>query len=199
MSTFVLLSVVFAFFAYIAIIRAILSVPDVTPNVAGWLVWWLVDVVLWWSLWSAGASNAWPMFAMFTVGSTAVIGLTVKKSASLNFITVKFKVEEYVYMGVALVGIVLWQTSANPTFSVVANIIAAVAGGIPTIKKAYLTPETEDALTWWLFFLGGASSVAAISRLTFTDAAAPIAVATLQLAIVIARHFGVQRKISTWV
>jgi hypothetical protein len=134
------------------------------------------------------------MFATFTIGSTIVILLTVRKSAVL-----KFTLAEKVYVAIAILGIILWQVSAdkNPTISIAANIIATVMGGLPTITKSYLDPASEDPLTWKLFALGGTSSVLAISEWTFVAAAAPIAVALLQLAIVVAGNVGKKRKIAS--
>lgn len=191
MSAWGWISLVFSVAANIAVIAAVVKNKDVVPSVASWSVWWLVDALLCMSLFSAGASNAWPMFAAFTAGSTVVIALTIRKSA-----VVKFTKAEMAYVAIALVGVALWRFSAdkNPAFSVGANILAAVMGTIPTISKSYLDPSSEDSFAWLLFFIGGALNVVAIPHLTFVEAAAPVTVATLQLMILLAIYFGSKRK-----
>jgi len=49
---------------------------------------------------------------------------------------------------VACFGIVLWQTTKNPSLALYASIIADFIGMIPTLTKTFRFPETEV----WLFY-----------------------------------------------
>lgn len=50
---------------------------------------------------------------------------------------------------IALAGIVLWQTTSNPTLALYAAIVADATGMIPALIKTYRFPNTEI----WQFYL----------------------------------------------
>lgn len=50
----------------------------------------------------------------------------------------------------AAAGIILWQITSDPVVALVFGILADIAGGIPTVRKAYIAPRTEEALPYML-------------------------------------------------
>ena len=48
------------------------------------------------------------------------------------------------------------------------------AGAVPTIRKAYLAPHTEDRLAWALFIAGNAFNLLAVDRWQFAIAIYPL-------------------------
>src|SRR5260221_8402391 len=51
-------------------------------------------------------------------------------------------------LGIALAGIILWQTTKNPVIALYASIAADFTGMVPTLLKTYHFPKTEI----WTFF-----------------------------------------------
>lgn len=64
---------------------------------------------------------------------------------------------------IALVGIVLWQTSGKPVVGLYASIIADLVGYIPAFVKTYKWPKTED---WKFFAIDTVAAVLSIMALT---------------------------------
>ncbi len=188
--TFTAISIVLSVGAYLPYVRAILTDPKVVPNLAGWVVWLIVDACMAVALWSVGAHSSAMMFMAFTAGSTLVILLSFKKSEG------SFTLTEKIYVGIAILGVILWQVSAdkNPTISVIANVVAMFMGGLPTVKKSFFTPQSEDPLTWSIFFCGGMFNTLAITKFDFVNAGATLFVWGLQSAILIALYLGNRRE-----
>jgi hypothetical protein len=178
---FVWLSAIFSLGAYLPYIKEIIANGSVRPNRASWLVWWVIDAVMVWALWSAKAYHAVPMFAAFTVGTTIVLILSLRKGEG------EFSRFDYLYMIIALIGIILWRVNAesNPAFSVAANMLAATMATIPTFRKSFLNPKSEDPLTWSLFFVGGFFNILSIPTPSFVNSGPTIMVWGLQAGILV--------------
>lgn len=191
-NTLALLSGIISLIAYAPYgLAMIKSKGVVKPNRAGWFVWWLVDVTMLWALYSAHAYTAMPMFAGFTLGSSVILLLSLK-GGDMQFSTL-----DLVCVGIALVGIVVWRIFAieNPEVSVIANVISATMGGIPTIVKSIRNPESEDLLTWQIFATGGLLGILAIPKLTLVHALPPIAIFSLQFGIIVSILIGKKRAV----
>lgn len=70
-----------------------------------------------------------------------------------------FSKMDIVCFGIALVGIVLWQTTKNPSLALYTSILADFVGMTPALVKTYRHPETEI----WTYF--AIDSVAALFSL----------------------------------
>lgn len=184
---FMIISGILSLCAYIPYVYAMIrSGGTVRPNQAGWFVWWLVDAIMVWALYSAGSYNSIPMFAGFTIGSSIVLLLSLRGSER------KFSQLDVACVVVAIIGIVVWRVFAttNPAVSVGANMLALTMGAIPTIKKALLDPKSESALTWRIFLAGGTFSMLAIPAFTFVDVGPALITFLIQFAINLALLIG---------
>lgn len=65
---------------------------------------------------------------------------------------------------VSVVALIIWLSMDNPTVAVIFAVLADLLGGIPTIRKAWRAPQTED---WRFFALSGTNG--AITLLTITS------------------------------
>lgn len=182
------ISAVVTIMAYVPYIRLVLADGSVKPNRASWFVWWVIDASMAWVLYSAQAWSGFLLFAMFTLGTTVVLLLSLRQGEG------EFSRSDWFYMILAVVGIILWQMSSNENISVVANMFAATMGTIPTLKKGYKNPESEDQLTWMIFWLGGLFNVLAITNWSFVEAAPTVVVWLLQWAINLCLIFGKRKK-----
>jgi hypothetical protein len=54
----------------------------------------------------------------------------------------------------ALIGIILWISTKNPLTALYIGVAIEFLGTVPTFKKAYFQPETEDTLAWVIDNIG---------------------------------------------
>lgn len=83
----------------------------------------------------------------------------------------------------ALIGIALWAIFNNPLLSIVANLIATSFAVAPTIKKAYIKPKTETAITYALGALSAALAAFAVGKLDLKLLLLPVYSFIVQLGI----------------
>ncbi len=166
--------------AYFPYAKAILtSKGQVHPNQASWIVWAVVDWSVFFSSIAAGVyQTAW-VFLAFAVGSTFIAILSLRYGDSYWS-----KLDVFCLITSA-VAFVMWKTTNTPETAIFLNIFVAIVGSIPTFTKSWSEPESEDKLTWAIFLVGGVLNVMAIKTFDWKDAAPPIAVALVQMAIVV--------------
>jgi len=176
---FSLISGVFSAGAYVPYILAILKKGStVRPNRASWFAWWVIDVSASTALWAAGAYMALPMFIAFSVGSTFILYLSIKRGEG------GFTPLDLGCIATAVAGVLLWLKSGDPVLAIIALMASAIAATLPTIKKSWLDPESEDLTTWSLFMSGGFFATLAINEANFAAVAPAVNVFFLQFNIV---------------
>ena len=183
-----LLSAVVTLAGYVPYVRLILMDATVKPNRASWFVWWVIDCSMAFVTFSAHEWSAFALFGCFSIGTTTVLALSLKKGEG------QFSRSDMFYVLLALVGIILWRTSDNIDVSIVANMFAATMGTLPTIKKSYHDPESEDQLTWMLFWVGGLLNTLAITNWTFVSAAPTVCIWIMQWGINFGLILGRRKK-----
>jgi hypothetical protein len=180
---FGIFAAIFSAIAYIPYVIAILKTRNrpeseqVRPNRASWAIWWLIDVTVFASSIAAGVyQTAW-VFLSFTVGSTAVVALSIKlgEGGWTSF--------DRFCLFTGLSGLVLWWITNTPQTALFMAAFSATIGTIPTVLKGWKRPKGEDLLTWVLFFIGGLLNVLAIAQWDLTNALPPVNVWILQIFI----------------
>jgi hypothetical protein len=66
-------------------------------------------------------------------------------------------------LSLAAVAIILWITTSKPSFAVYMSVLAGCIGFIPTIRKAYLYPRTENTLSWCMYVAAVGLNVCALT------------------------------------
>jgi predicted dehydrogenase len=85
---------------------------------------------------------------------------------------------------IALVGIGIWYFTSHPLVALVAEIIADVVAGLPTLWKSWRHPESE---IWVSYLVGGSSAVLtilAIHHFTVSAWLFPAAIVAMNFLIV---------------
>jgi hypothetical protein len=77
------------------------------------------------------------------------------------------------FVAVAM-SVVLWAVSGTPLVAMVLCILIDLLGALPTVRKVWSEPESEDKLSWGLFTLANAINLAAIESWTFAGALYPV-------------------------
>ena len=84
-----------------------------------------------------------------------------------------------VCLATVALSLVVWWYFDSPFIALLMNMIVDSTGSIPTIKKVYLHPGSEDKTAWSLFFIGSAMNILAINRWTWGIAFYPVVLLAL--------------------
>lgn len=138
------------------------------PNAATWFIWTLVGTILGASCWTAGAR------ASIGVAVTYAAGPLVTTIVALKYGDRSFSRLDVACLAAALGSLVLWTLSGDPLVAMGLNILIDILGAIPTLRKAWYEPGSEDKLSWGLFAAGNAINLVAIESWTLTGALYPV-------------------------
>ena len=165
-ATFGMLSSVFILVGGIPYINDILK-RQVKPHVLSWLGWGFITAI--------GA------FAMLAEGSTWAVALIFANTVmclmiAFSAMTTKTGVwptgiQDYVFFGAGLLGILLWQILDMPILALICAILADLAFGIPTIIKTFKDPTTETPLPWAMSVVAEIFGLLALQNFVFHEAA----------------------------
>ena len=129
--------------SYIPYFRNIFS-GATKPHAFSWFVWSLLTGIAFAAqLVKEGGAGAW------VTGVTAVACFTI---ACLALVKGKrdFTLFDWIAFVGALLALVLWQLTHNPTLAVMMVCITDILSFMPTIRKGYYKPFEEGALTFSL-------------------------------------------------
>ncbi|MCK6589784.1 MAG: hypothetical protein HUU21_26100 [Polyangiaceae bacterium] len=158
---------VLSLLAFIPYVVSILR-GQTRPNRATWWVWTVCNGILFASYFAAGERrSAWvPM--SYTASSLLVAILSLKRGeGGLS----RFD------RGCALssaVGLVLWGVSGSPLTALAINIGVDFAGALPTLRKTYLDPKSENLSAWALFLAANLVNLFAVEAWASPSVALPI-------------------------
>lgn len=138
------------------------------PNRATWWIWTTNGLILLASYYATGAeSTVWVAVGYF-VGSllTAVLALRYGEGGWSPF-------DRSCLLGAAL-GLLFWWMFNSSIVALVTTLFVDFAGALPTIRKAYRAPETEDRVAWALFISGNTVNLFAVEAWSFGIAVYPV-------------------------
>lgn len=95
---------------------------------------------------------------------------------------------------VSVAALVIWLSLDNPTLAVVFAVLADFMGGVPTLRKAWTDPRTEDPSVFALSALNGAITVLTIDHWNAATWAFPVyivAIGTVLSSVVLVRGRGI--------
>lgn len=163
---------IFSLAAYAPYIVAILR-GKTKPNRASWVIWVLTSGGIFFSSLASGASDTLWMPGCYMVCSSVIVLLSLKygEDGWTSF--------DLRCLIAATIGLVLWGIFDTPLIAIIIGTSVDVVGALPTIRKSYHKPESEDELAWALFFLGSVANVLAIKEWSFVIALYPIVMVAL--------------------
>jgi len=142
----------------------------VQPHVLSWLGWAFIT--------GLGAS------AMFAEGSTwavaillanTILCLTIAGYSIIRKVGVwSTSIYDYIFFGLGILGLVLWQVLDIPLIALICAIVADFSFGVPTIIKTYKDPSTETSFVWVTAAISGLLSLFAIQSFSFHEVAYPL-------------------------
>lgn len=127
--------------SYIPYIRSIVQ-GKTKPERATRAIWAVVAIVIFLSYVASGArETAWVAF-MYAIFNIIILILSFKYGVGGSN-----KLDIICLLG-ATIGVFLWIVTKNPLTAFYASIFVEILGFIPTLKKTYLYPKTENTLAW---------------------------------------------------
>lgn len=159
---------VIAFVAYIVYVVSILRGKS-KPNRATWWIWAFMGLVVGLSYYASGAENTiWVPVVEF-LGPFMIALLSIKYGEG----GIKDKTDLLCMFG-AIISIILWIIFKNPVIALVTNLAVDSFAVIPTIKKSFNRPQTEDFWAWLGTGIADALNVVAVEKFTFAILLYPI-------------------------
>ncbi|MDD5171877.1 MAG: hypothetical protein PHF60_02460 [Candidatus ainarchaeum sp.] len=179
---------VIAIAAYIPYIRSIFR-GRTRPNRATWLIWAVLGFIICASYWSVGARN--------TFWFTLPVGTVVIALLSIKYGVGGWTPFDRLCLLGAASGLLLWWVSGIPFSALIVGILIDIIGYLPTMKKIWHDPASEDRLTWTMFFVASVLSLFALETWVFEIAILPIYVVLFNgamLALILVPRQNRQRK-----
>ncbi len=156
-----------AIVSYYPYIKGILN-GKTKPHRATFLIWTFIGIVEFISYLASGGGVASALIITYTIGTAVIFVMSLKSgvggTSTLDIICL---------LG-ALAGVLGWMATKNPHFALACSILAGTFGYLPTLKKAYLTPETENTAHWALCALAAVLNLFALSSWSLFAASAPV-------------------------
>jgi len=128
------------------------------PERASWCIFALLGIIAVVSQLAAGAT--------WSVGFTVIDSLagTIIFVLSFRYGVAGWTRRDQTALGVATVGVVLALITRNPLYSVAGVVLADGSGMVLTLRKAYLDPDSETAVSWFLSGIGGFAAALTVNR-----------------------------------
>lgn len=159
--------------ALIAILATLPYILDVVkgntrPNLVTWGTWSLLNLI---TAIAAFADGSWQA-AVFAsaIGSCTVIVAILSLSKGVK----KYTAFDVVCQVLALLAIVAWQVTSDPSWAIVFTIAGSFIASLPTVRHAWFKPKEE---TWQYFAVDAFAaflSILSVSNVTFSSAGFPI-------------------------
>jgi len=137
------------------------------PNRATWIIWAIVTIIIAVSYAESGATSTLWVAIVNAAMSVCVALLSLKYGVG------GWTPFDRACLFASLASLALWQLSGSPLTALGINVLVDAIGALPTIRKAYYEPETEDRLTWVLYLIGYTVNLAAVDAWNLAIAAYP--------------------------
>jgi hypothetical protein len=169
---------VFCFLYFVPYIISILK-GKTRPNRASWWIWVTLGVFL-----CIFYDNSEPGTTLWALAAP-VIGQLIIAILSLKYGEGGWsRFDRFCLAGAGISLILRWQS--NSDFAAMIFLIAIdILAALPTIKKSYLEPETEDLLTWSLYSIGSLLNLFTINIWSIEKATWPLYVFFVNTIIVV--------------
>lgn len=145
-----------------------------------------------WSLWAAAPLIAFAAQIDEGVGLPALMTFAVGFGPLLIFLA-SFANRQAVWAltpfdvacGVfSLLALVLWAISGSATAAIVLAIVADLLAGIPTVRKAFIAPQTENPWVFWGALISAIITMLTLDEFTLASLGFPLYIAAICVVLV---------------
>ncbi len=140
------------------------------PHVLSWIGWGFITALGAFAMLAEGSE--WAVVILF---SNTILCLSIAIYSVIRKVGVwSTTVFDFVFFGLGILGIILWQTLDMPVLALICAIIADFSFGLPTIIKTYKNPESETYFVWFTATISGLLSLFALKSFVFSEVAYPL-------------------------
>lgn len=156
--------------AVLSVIPYIVSIlrGHTKPERMTYLIWFIVDAVTVSSYIVAGARTTIWTGLVYVCSGLLIFCLSLKYGMG------GFSTFDIVCLLLALAGVVMWIRTKDPLIALYFGNFVGLIGYLPTIKKAYFLPKTENTLSWLMTAAAGTLNLFALTTLRPNIAFLPI-------------------------
>ena len=150
------------FAACLGYVRATLN-GEATPNRVTWFLWALVALIAGAAQLRAGVGiSTLVVFAVGTGPVCVVLASFVRGRGAW-----RLGPFDYVCGACALAALALWAITGDPLTAIALSVLGDFAAALPTLRKAWLHPETENRSTYLIAFVGMILGILSVEEATF--------------------------------
>lgn len=162
-------------------VRSIIK-GETKPARSSYAIWLVNQSVLVFSYLAAGATTTLGLYIALLINSMIIFVLALRYGVG------GFKPLDLVCMGLAALAIVLWVATNNPALAVYAFLASSTIGYIPTMRKSYLFPNSENKLSWGMYVVAALCNIIAINKFEAVIFLPPLFSFTMSLIIFVLLH-----------
>lgn len=164
------LGILAGFIALIAFVPYIKSILErkTKPNKASWIIWSLVGIIIVGTYYAVGARDT------MGVPLANVIGPLIIAALALKYGEEGWQKLDKVCLVGSFLGLIVWLLLNQPFVALVMTIFIDFLANLPTIRKSYFDPKSENRMTWILLLVANTINLFAIERWSFEIAAYPV-------------------------
>jgi len=156
-----------SFFAFILYYISIIQGRS-RPNRATWIILTVVGVLIAASYYASGARSTMWVAIAYTIGPFIAALLAFKYGEGGTT-----RLDIFCLLGCA-VSVLFWVFTNNALTTLLINIVIDFFGILPTLKKSYIDPLSEDKIAWSTTVFSSALNIFAINTWVFSIAIYPV-------------------------
>ena len=127
--------------ALVPYVRSILA-GHTRPNRASWCIWALVGIVLAASYKASGANATFWIAVVFALNPLTVALLSIRYGVGGT------STLDLCCLAGCLLSLLLWWRLRSAPIALYLNIVVDALGALPTLRKTWLAPHSEDSTAW---------------------------------------------------
>ncbi len=152
---------------------------ETRPNRVTWGIWTMIGFILLGSYYSIGATNTlWLLIAQ-------VISQFVITVYAFRYSRGRWQQLDRICLAGAGLSLLLWWRSGSPLVALLMNTTMDLLGAVPTIKKIYHDPDSEDLIFWVMSFVATVLNLLAIENFSLSFVVFPLYLFGLNIVILI--------------
>lgn len=147
------------------------------PHIFTWLVWAIVTILAFFGQWQkGGGAGSW------TTGVTGIITIFIALISFKKGSRDITKFDVLIFIG-ALIAIIPWSLTKDPTLSIVILTIIDVLAFMPTIRKTIKDPQSETFISYVLHAIRHSLSILALANYNIATYIYPASLAVMNIII----------------
>ncbi|MFA5937008.1 MAG: hypothetical protein WC822_03975 [Candidatus Paceibacterota bacterium] len=164
-----LLGVLSALFIAIGTFPYLIDIHNkkVNPHILSWVGWGFITALGAFAMLASGSEWVVAVLLANTFFCFLIVVYSIFKKVGV-WLTTKF---DYIFFGLGLLGLILWQYFNMPILAIVCAILADFFFGLPTLVKTFNDPKTETYFLWLTSGIADLLSLLSAKSFSFSELA----------------------------